>query len=65
MILAKFCQSTRVPGESFLVELLGDWVSPEVGTGLVRSTHDNVTAFRGTLEVKVVKRKSPAPWSRY
>ncbi len=43
------------PGEAFLVELFGDWVSLEDGAGLVRATHDNPTAFRETLGVEVVK----------
>jgi hypothetical protein len=43
------------PGEIFLVELFGDWVSLEDGIGLVRATRDNPTAFRETLGVEVVK----------
>jgi len=43
------------PGEAFLVELFGDWVSLEEGAGLVRSTPDHSTAFRETLGVEVVK----------
>ena len=43
------------PGEAFLVELFGDWVSLEEETGLVGSTSDHPTAFRETLGVEVVK----------
>lgn len=43
------------PGEAFLVELFGDWVSMEDGVGLVRATPGNPTAFRETLGVEVVK----------
>jgi hypothetical protein len=43
------------PGEVFLVELFGDWVSLEAEAGLVRSTPDHPTAFRETLGVEVVQ----------
>jgi hypothetical protein len=43
------------PGEVFLVELFGNWVSLEDGAGLVRATGENPTAFRETLGVEVVK----------
>ncbi|MBW4484116.1 MAG: DUF2281 domain-containing protein [Tildeniella torsiva UHER 1998/13D] len=53
------------PGEAYLVELFGDWVSLEVGTGLVRSTHDRSTAFRETLGVEVVKTSQITLLHRY
>ncbi len=43
------------PGEAFLVELFGGWVSLEEGAGLVRSTPEHPTAFRETLGVEVMK----------
>ncbi|HEY9887818.1 MAG TPA: DUF2281 domain-containing protein [Candidatus Obscuribacterales bacterium] len=43
------------PGEAFLVELFGDWVSPDEGAGLARSTPDHSTAFRETLGVELVQ----------
>lgn len=42
------------PGEAFLVELFGDWVTLQAPTGLVRAEADAPGAFRETLGVEVV-----------
>jgi hypothetical protein len=42
------------PGQAFLVELFGDWVTLQEPTGLVRAEADAPGAFRETLGVEVV-----------
>ena len=48
-------------GDTFWVELFGDWVSLEDGAGLVRATRDNPTAIR---ETEVVKAAQMHLWLR-
>ena len=43
------------PGQAFLVELFGDWVTWQESTGLVRADADTLGAFRETLGVEVVR----------
>jgi hypothetical protein len=42
------------PGETFLVELFGDWVTLQEPTGLVQAQAETPGAFRETLGVEVV-----------
>jgi hypothetical protein len=43
------------PGEAFLVELFGDWVTLQDPAGLVRAEADTPGAFHETLGVEVVR----------
>jgi hypothetical protein len=43
------------PGEAFLVELFGDWVTLQAPTRLVRAEADTPGAFRETLGVEVIR----------
>lgn len=43
------------PGEAFLVELFGDWVTLQEPAGLVRADADAPDAFRETLGVEVIR----------
>ena len=43
------------PGQAFLVELFGNWVTLQEPTGLVRTKADTPGAFRETLGVEVVR----------